>query len=169
MGNINTPISSLNTRYSIAALFLIVVLTMGLVITPIAFAPSALAEDSLCPLYGGNMRISWSGDVISFNTLINFWFRTTGYDVNVYDRLLKYGPNWELLPSLATSVKMEDGGKTHNISLRDDVKWHDGESLYIGSLYLFLSRYFSYSPNNLFHAGFLILEADNWLIKREEL
>ena len=127
MGNIYTPISSLNTRYSIAALFLIVVLTMGLVITPIAFAPSALADEhSLCPLYGGNMRISWSGDVISFNTLINFWFRTTGYDVNVYDRLLKYGPNWELLPSLATSVKMEDGGKTHNISLRDDVKWHDG-------------------------------------------
>ena len=127
MGNIYTPISSLNTRYSIAALFLIAVLTMGLVITPIAFAPSALADEhSLCPLYGGNMRISWSGDVISFNTLINFWFRTTGYDVNVYDRLLKFGPNWELLPSLATSVKMEDGGKTHNISLRDDVKWHDG-------------------------------------------
>jgi peptide/nickel transport system substrate-binding protein len=79
------------------------------------------------PLYGGTLRIAINGDVISFNTILNYWFRTTTYDVNVYDRLLVYDENWVLQPQLASYWEIYENGKKHIYYLRDDVKWHDGE------------------------------------------
>ena len=79
------------------------------------------------PLYGGTLRIALNGDVISFNPILNYWFRTTTYDVNVYDRLINYDENWVLKPQLASGWELYDGGKIHVYHLYTNVTWHDGE------------------------------------------
>ena len=35
------------------------------------------------PRSGGTMQIGINGDVLSFNTILNFWYRSCTYQVNV--------------------------------------------------------------------------------------
>jgi len=49
----------------------------------------------------------------------------------IYSRLFDYDENGRLMPNLASTWKIEDGGKSYIISLREGVKWHNGEDLKI--------------------------------------
>ncbi|WP_153769068.1 ABC transporter substrate-binding protein [Labrenzia sp. CE80] len=46
---------------------------------------------------------------------------------NLYESLLRYGPDLEPLPQLAKSWEISDDGLTYTFHLYDNVKWHDGE------------------------------------------
>ena len=59
----------------------------------------------------------------NFNTFIGFWM--VGW---VYDSLYIRTPDLEPIPSLATSATASEDGLTWTISLREGVKWHDGEA-----------------------------------------
>jgi len=58
----------------------------------------------------------------NFNTFIGFWM--VGW---VYDPLFARSPDLEPVPALATEATPSADGLTWEISLRDDVQWHDGE------------------------------------------
>jgi peptide/nickel transport system substrate-binding protein len=58
----------------------------------------------------------------NFNTFIGYWM--TGW---VYDTLFVRSPDLNPIPNLATEARQSDDGLTWTITLRDDVKWHDGE------------------------------------------
>ena len=58
----------------------------------------------------------------NFNTFIGGWM--IGW---VYDPLYMMSPDLEPIPALATSATPSEDGLTWTITLRDDVKWHDGE------------------------------------------
>lgn len=58
----------------------------------------------------------------NFNTFIGFWL--TGW---VYDPLFARSPDLKPIPALAKEAKQSDDGLTWTVTLRDDVKWHDGE------------------------------------------
>ncbi|MDW4499374.1 ABC transporter substrate-binding protein [Sulfitobacter sp. D35] len=45
----------------------------------------------------------------------------------IYDGLLDYGPDLEILPALAESHEVSEDGKTVTFNLRQGVTWHDGE------------------------------------------
>ncbi|WP_029030290.1 ABC transporter substrate-binding protein [Salinarimonas rosea] len=45
----------------------------------------------------------------------------------IYQSLLTYGQNLEVLPSLAKAWTVSDDGLTYTFTLEDDVRWHDGE------------------------------------------
>ena len=45
----------------------------------------------------------------------------------VYSGLTKIGPGREIMPDLATSWDILDGGKTYIFQLQPNAKWHDGE------------------------------------------
>jgi peptide/nickel transport system substrate-binding protein len=59
----------------------------------------------------------------NFNTFIGFWM--VGW---VYDSLYIRTPDLEPIPSLATSATPSEDGLTWTVSLREGVKWHDGET-----------------------------------------
>lgn len=59
----------------------------------------------------------------NFNTFIGFWM--VGW---VYDSLYIRTPDLEPIPSLATSATPSEDGLTWTITLREGVKWHDGEA-----------------------------------------
>ena len=46
---------------------------------------------------------------------------------NIFDALLEYDADFEPAPNLATGWEEQDDGKTHVLSLRKDVTWHDGK------------------------------------------
>jgi peptide/nickel transport system substrate-binding protein len=58
----------------------------------------------------------------NFNTFIGFWL--VGW---VYDPLFARSPDLEPVPALATAANPSADGLTWEITLRDDVTWHDGE------------------------------------------
>jgi peptide/nickel transport system substrate-binding protein len=58
----------------------------------------------------------------NFNTFIGFWM--IGW---VYDPLYIRTPELEPIPALATSATPSEDGLTWTITLREGVKWHDGE------------------------------------------
>ena len=58
----------------------------------------------------------------NFNTFIGFWM--IGW---VYDSLYIRTPELEPIPALATSATPSEDGLTWEITLREGVKWHDGE------------------------------------------
>lgn len=58
----------------------------------------------------------------NFNTFIGFWM--VGW---VYDSLYIRTPDLEPIPSLATSAAPSEDGLTWTVTLREGVKWHDGE------------------------------------------
>ncbi|HJR78691.1 MAG TPA: ABC transporter substrate-binding protein [Anaerolineales bacterium] len=58
----------------------------------------------------------------NFNTFIGYWM--IGW---VYDPLYMRTPEYEPIPALATSATPSEDGLTWEITLREGVKWHDGE------------------------------------------
>lgn len=58
----------------------------------------------------------------NFNTFIGFWM--VGW---VYDPLFARSPDLEPVPALAEEAVPSADGLSWDISLRDDVEWHDGE------------------------------------------
>jgi peptide/nickel transport system substrate-binding protein len=58
----------------------------------------------------------------NFNTFIGYWL--VGY---VYDPLFARAPDLSIVPALATEATPSEDGLTWNVTLRDDVTWHDGE------------------------------------------
>jgi peptide/nickel transport system substrate-binding protein len=58
----------------------------------------------------------------NFNTFIGGWM--VGW---VYDSLYIQSPDFQPIPSLATSATPSEDGLTWDVKLREGVKWHDGE------------------------------------------
>src|SRR3989475_7214668 len=82
------------------------------------------------PRYGGTLRIAWPGDPAFFDANQGpaqgapaGWLMN-----NMYNSLLKLTPPPELkiVPELATSWEVLDGGKTYVFHLEEGVKFHDG-------------------------------------------
>ncbi|HYY16271.1 MAG TPA: ABC transporter substrate-binding protein [Gammaproteobacteria bacterium] len=82
------------------------------------------------PKYGGTLRIAMPGDMTFFNAnqgpapgYFTFWVWN-----NIFSSLLTMTPppEWKLVPELATSWEVLDGGKTWIFHLQEGVKFHDG-------------------------------------------
>jgi len=82
------------------------------------------------PRYGGTLRIAWPGDPAFFDANQGpaqgapaGWLMN-----NMYNSLLKLTPPPELkiVPELATSWEVLDGGKTYVFHLEEGVTFHDG-------------------------------------------
>src|ERR671931_2958464 len=82
------------------------------------------------PKYGGTLRIAMPGDMTFFNAnqgpppgYFTFWVWN-----NIFNSLLTMTPppEWKVVPELATSWEVQDGGKTWVFHLAQGVKFHDG-------------------------------------------
>jgi peptide/nickel transport system substrate-binding protein len=81
------------------------------------------------PTAGG---VYTEGIIGSFTTP-NPLFATSTVDLSVskliFSSILAYDDNGVLQPDLATSVTASDDGRVYTVKLRDNVKWHDGQTL----------------------------------------
>jgi peptide/nickel transport system substrate-binding protein len=81
------------------------------------------------PVAGGVYREGIIGTFTNSNPL----FATTSVDSSVsrliFSSLFKVSPTGELVGDLAQEIVVDDKDATYTVTLREDVRWHDGEKL----------------------------------------
>ncbi|MBS1695111.1 MAG: ABC transporter substrate-binding protein [Actinobacteria bacterium] len=95
-----------------------------------ALAMTGLAAVSACAPETATRTVLRVGSTTDIDSLNPFTaFSTQSYDVLqlIYDKLMDYDAQLDVKPSLATEVAVADGGKTFTYTLRDGVKWQDGQ------------------------------------------
>lgn len=77
---------------------------------------------------GGTYVVARTGDVDKLDPQLATAFQTVETLDLVYDRLVRIDGKGNLQPDLATKWQTSDDGKTVTFTLRDGVKWHDGDA-----------------------------------------
>ncbi|MBS4535935.1 peptide ABC transporter substrate-binding protein [Clostridium sp. D2Q-14] len=83
-------------------------------------------EENYDPEYGGKITIPIS-PVNTINPLLNKSESLYDFYRLVYEGLFEFNENHDIEKLLVDSYKIENRGRTINIKLKDNVKWHDGE------------------------------------------
>lgn len=87
--------------------------------------PSAPAT----PRYGGVLRAGMQTDPIGLDPHTTNSTATRNLLENVYDTLVTFAPDGQLLPGLAAAWTITPDGRTYTFELRRDVTFHDGAPL----------------------------------------
>lgn len=69
------------------------------------------------------------GEVNNLNPLFSSGAIDESVGKLVFNGLARYNTSGELVPDVAKSWQVSDDGKTYTVTLRDDVRWHDGKPL----------------------------------------
>ena len=104
---------------------LVLLLSSLLLVTSFASFTPVLAEEDQ-PRYGGTFMVRHRGNPISFNGFLNYWSTSRDLHQHVYNRLLTLDEDRNLMPDLAQSWEVLDGGKKFVFHLYENVTWHDG-------------------------------------------
>lgn len=112
-------------RWIVRGLFLIIVLCLGLLIYHYC-----LDNSYLIPEAGGCYREGILGQPRYINPVLS---QTNDADRDlvqlIYSSLFKYNGQGRLVNDLVDSYTIEDEGLTYQISLKKNVRWHDGQPL----------------------------------------
>src|SRR5579864_4067116 len=73
------------------------------------------------------LRIAYPVDPRTFNGVLNYMTQSGEIDVQIYNRLLTYDKDFNLVADLADSWNMSSDGQTYTFHLHPGVKWHDGQ------------------------------------------
>lgn len=79
------------------------------------------------PANGGIYREGMIGSFTTANPLFAVSPADSSVARLVFSGLFTLSPTGELEPNLASDISVDDDGLVHTVTLRDDVRWHDGE------------------------------------------
>ncbi|RDH74617.1 ABC transporter substrate-binding protein [Mycolicibacterium moriokaense] len=74
------------------------------------------------------LRVGSTTDIDGLNPFTAFSTQSVDVFQLIYDKLVEYDADLNIVPALATKVDTSDGDKTFTYTLRDGVKWQDGTS-----------------------------------------
>ncbi len=113
-------------RFIFSWLFLFVVLIGGVGIQARALGRYYIGNT---PVAGGELVEGITGEFSNANPL----FATSPVDTSVsrllFNGLLKYDQNGNLVPDIAASWTVDERGTTYTVVLKNNVRWHDGSRL----------------------------------------
>lgn len=92
-------------------------------------ATAAAAQNSATPLPGGSLNIALNADINGMDPHLSSSTVSTQVMTAIYDTLLDYSPEFELVPNLATSWDVSEDELTYTFTLTEGVTFHDGEPL----------------------------------------
>ena len=101
----------------VGRLILISVITL-LILTGIATAQQ--------PKHGGTLKIAFESDVPGMDPHISLGVQVQVLIPSLFNTLVTIDDNLDVIPDLATSWEVQDGGKTYLFHLPQGVKFHDG-------------------------------------------
>ncbi len=78
--------------------------------------------------------MAYGSDIGELNPLVYRSERSHWYDMLVYDSLLSYDDDLDIIPWLAEGYAVSTDGLTINFTIREGAKWHDGENLTAGDV-----------------------------------
>lgn len=79
------------------------------------------------PVKGGTLVVAISADPGSLNPAVTSNGGVHTASEMMFNGLVGWGPDGKITPELATKWTIEDNGATYRFTLRDGVKWHDGQ------------------------------------------
>lgn len=79
------------------------------------------------PVSGGSYVAAALGDATYLNPVLSTDSASNDINSLVYNGLVKYDKDIQLIPELAQSWEITEGGRVVTFRLRQDVKWHDGQ------------------------------------------
>jgi len=101
----------------------IVALLLGITIVNPLLLSGVVAQDEEI------FVMAYPSDIGEMNPLFFRSERTHWFTIQIYDSLIAYDTNLNPIPWLAESWEISEDGKTFTFYIREDVEWHDGESL----------------------------------------
>ena len=116
----------------------VVVLLLILGIAAFLFPRTGFAPDSTVPP-GAHLRVAFAPDIRGLDPHAHGCTVTESVLVNIYDYLIWRTPEGGLEPALATDWEIIDD-RTWRLSLRPDVRWHDGETFDASDVIFTLAR-----------------------------
>ncbi len=90
--------------------------------------PKQEQQEDPSPVYGGKLVFAIPG-LFSSNPLLVTNYEEKNFFSLVYEGLVKYDDELKIVPVLARSWSIQEDGKTIVFNLRENVKWHDEQSL----------------------------------------
>jgi peptide/nickel transport system substrate-binding protein len=109
-----------------------------------ATKPAEAAKPAAAPAKpgaGGTLTFVLENDVIDFDPLRSRAFVDRNVHYQIYDSLVRIDATGKIVPWLAESWELSDGGKTVVFKLRKDVKYHDGTPFDAESVKWNIDRY----------------------------
>ncbi len=86
----------------------------------------ATSVSAAAPQRGGTLRVGLNSDPPNLDPHQSTAAVDRQVFQNLYDKLVDINQNLEIVPMLATSWQITDGGRTYTFKLRQDVIFHDG-------------------------------------------
>ncbi len=93
------------------------------------------------PVAGGTVTFALEDDPLNFDPLISRAFIERNVHYQMYDSLVRIDATGKIVPWLAEKWEFSDGDKTLTLSLRKDVKFHDGSTFDAEAVKWNLERY----------------------------
>jgi len=89
--------------------------------------PPAVADE---PKQGGTMTLTYKDDIATLDPAIGYDWQNPSMMQALFDGLMDYKPGtFELVPDLADSYAVSNGGKTYTFKLRHGVKFQNGREV----------------------------------------
>ncbi len=100
------------------------------------FYLSVFHNSTVTPKYGGEYTEGLVGAPLYINPLLS---QTNDVDQDltrlIFNGLVRYDEAYEVMPDLAESWSVSDDRTQYTFTIRNDVRWHDGEKLSVNDVY----------------------------------
>ena len=93
------------------------------------------------PVTGGSVVFGMTQDLASLDPHIETDAGTRDVVFNLYEGLVKPASNGDLVPAVASDVKISDDAKTYTFTLREGVLFHDGTAVTVEDVKYSIDRY----------------------------
>ena len=93
------------------------------------------------PVTGGSVVFGMTQDLASLDPHIETDAGTRDVVFNLYEGLVKPASNGDLVPAVASDVKISDDAKTYTFTLREGVTFHDGTAVTVEDVKYSIDRY----------------------------
>lgn len=113
-------------RFIISWLFLVLFLCLA---TAGVFIQVRKSVRTDAPASGGTYTEGLKGTITNLNPLFGSGSLDDSIAKLVFNGLYRYNTNGELVPDLAVSTEVDESKKIYTVTLRKDVRWHDGQPL----------------------------------------
>lgn len=103
--------------------------------------PTSEATQSAAPVMGGDLTVGIAQDLddtLDPHTMVSAGTREVLF--NVYEGLVKPDTKGNLLPAVASEYKINDAGDTFTFTLRDGVKFHNGNTVTVKDVVYSIKR-----------------------------
>ncbi|MBQ9827909.1 MAG: ABC transporter substrate-binding protein [Lachnospiraceae bacterium] len=93
------------------------------------------------PTSGGSVKVGMTQDLVSLDPHSISDAGTRNVVFNIYEGLVKPTADGDLIPAVASDYKISEDGMTYTFTLRDGIKFHNGDSVTAKDIVYSLKRY----------------------------